>query len=523
MNYGKLKEKKVLFLVILTVSIFLRIINITSEQIWADEAISIHIAKLSINDFWKAIIRDIHPPLYYVILKGWIFIFGDSILSFRMLSVVFSILALPILFLIGKEIKNESLGFIIIFFYSISPFAIYYANEIRSYTLIHLLFTISIYFSIRILKDPENIRNYIMIGIVGTLLIYTHYMGVVYMMSLYVSIYIFNRKKKFILKYLILSSIIMIGFYIPWIPFALNDLLGGAPGYAGGLLNLVNLSYYAFNYFLAPVPSDINNPYVLNLILLTFLINLPLIIISLISISGILFFYKNEKIKETKLIFYFLLTSFTFLFGISITLGFFLENSFTAKNLIGGLSLTIPLQSVGLYYLIFNSNSIWFNKFQKLNKILNPKFLKKIFYQLFIALIITHLIIYPFLRAYYLQKPDWEGCVKKLEEKVKKNDIIITAYPGGRAPYPMEYYSELYGFDLDKYFYELNYNDDDIEEFFDEISDENITRIWIISFWERTRDPSGETEDLLIDEYDLEEENDYSFRLDIELTLYKVK
>ena len=72
-----------------------------------------------------------------------------------------------------------------------------------------------------------------------------------------------------------------------------------------------------------------------------------------------------------------------------------------------------------------------------------------------------------------------------LKKEFKKHEIIIVCYPGGPYSDVMEYYSDLNDFDLEDNFYELIYNDDEIEEFFEDIFEENITKIWIITFWEK--------------------------------------
>ena len=61
-------ERRWLFIFI-GISIFLRLINITSEQLWNDEAGSIDFASSAINDFWIYVINDIHPPLFYLIFE----------------------------------------------------------------------------------------------------------------------------------------------------------------------------------------------------------------------------------------------------------------------------------------------------------------------------------------------------------------------------------------------------------------------------------------------------------------------
>ena len=520
MNFEKLKETKSQFIIIIAVAIFLRFININSEQLWVDEAGSIYIAKSSLDIFWTKVVNDIHPPLYYVILKGWISIFGYSVASCRSLSALFSILTIPFLYLIGKEIKDEKLGLIIIFLYSIYPFSIYYANEVRSYSLVHLLFTVALLYAIRCIKDPNNRSNYLFLGISGALLIYVHYIGIIYLISIYSGILFFNSIKK-IYKNLLISILVVILSYIPWLPYAINDALGGPAGYTGGRLNLINLMYYAFNYFLAPVPSNINDPYVLNLVILTLLINIPLIIITITSIIGFLYSYKREDYIDLKNLVYFIISTLFLLFGISILIGFSIPNTFTAKNLIGGLSAILIIEAFGLYYLFFDKSSSFKNPSQRLLKVFNPKLLNKIIYPVIIILLINSLIINPIFRAVYVQKPDWEGCVKRLKKDFKKHDIVINAY-SRQIPDVMRYYSDLHDFDLSDNDYILNYDDDDIEEFFDEISEDDINRIWIVLYWLDLDDSEGKTEDKLIDEYNLTKVDEYEFRYDIILVLYEI-
>jgi len=521
MKLGKLKTTSNLFLIFLGIAIFLRVINIVSEQIWVDEAGSIFYVRAPLNKFWAIVINDVHPPLYYIILKGWTSLFGYSVFSCRLLSAIFSILTLPFLFFIGKDIKDEKFGLIIIFLYSISPLSIYYANEVRSYSLIHLLFTISLLFAIRCITIPNNPKNYVFLAIFGALLIYTHYFGIIYLIGLYFGIIVINLNNKKINKNILFSIIIVILSYIPWIPYAINDAFGGPAGYTGGQLSVINLSYYAFVYFVAPVPSNINNPYILNLVILTFIINIPLIIISILSIIGFLYSLKNRDYIDLKNVYYFIISLFVLIFGISIILGFLIPNSFTAKNLIGGLSIIHIIEAFGLYYLFFDKNS----SFKKINikslKIFNPQILRKISYSVIIILLVNSIIIYPIFRSIYLQKPDWEGCAKRLKKDFRKHDIVVNPY-NRQIPDALRYYSDLHDFDLDDNSYILDYGADGIEEFSDEISDEDITRIWIVFYWLDLDDSEEKTEDKLIDEYNLTKVDEYEFRLDIILVLYEI-
>ena len=90
-------------------------------------------------------------------------------------------------------------------------------------------------------------------------------------------------------------------------------------------------------------------------------------------------------------------------------------------------------------------------------------------------------------------------------------------------PDVMEYYCDLYDFDIDDNSYEIDYkDDDDIEEFYEYVREKGIVRIWIVTYWRDVYDPDDVMEDELIDKYNLTKIEYYYYRLDIVLMLYRV-
>ncbi|MFX1383498.1 MAG: glycosyltransferase family 39 protein [Promethearchaeota archaeon] len=500
-------------------------INIISEQLWSDEGGTIDYVNSSWAYMFKTVTEEKNPILYYTILKLWISLFGDSVFSCRMLSVIFSVLTVPVLFLLGKEIKDEKLGLFIIFLYAISPFSIWYANEVRMYSMLQLLFTIALYFAVKLLKEPVKTKNYIYFSLTGVCMIYTHYIGVVYLVVLGVGIFLYNRKSESFYKNATSSVVIIICSYIPWIPYAIADFLGGPTAYTGGVLDIIVLGYWGFYFFVAPVPSYIEDPYVLNIIIYSFLICLPLVIISLVGFIGFLYSYINKDYYELKHILNYTILMTIFIFGIPILIGFLIPNTFQAKNLIGGLTLVHLIEAFGLYYLIIDKSSSFNQNLKKFLKIFNPKLFKRLFNPLIVIVVICSAIIFPIFKTTYLQKPDWNGCVKTLKKEFESDDIVINLYGANKLPEVMEYYCDKHDFDFEKNTYDLIYKDEDIEEFFEYVEEEGITRIWIVSYWKHVVDPDDKTGDELDDEYgyDLEKIEEYEFRLDIKLILYEVQ
>ena len=85
--------KILLPLLIVLLAFAVRVHNLDSQSLWNDEGNSLRLAERSIPDLIDAAGRDIHPPGYYLALKGWIAVAGTSEISLRVLSVFEGVLA----------------------------------------------------------------------------------------------------------------------------------------------------------------------------------------------------------------------------------------------------------------------------------------------------------------------------------------------------------------------------------------------------------------------------------------------
>src|SRR5438128_1001495 len=83
------------------VYVAVRVWRLDATCLWFDEMYSVQAAEHAWSDILSFIALDlVHPPLFYLLLKVWIGIGGESIFWLRMLSLVFSTLAIaPFLFL----------------------------------------------------------------------------------------------------------------------------------------------------------------------------------------------------------------------------------------------------------------------------------------------------------------------------------------------------------------------------------------------------------------------------------------
>lgn len=107
--------------------------------LWLDEALSVNIAALGPTEIVDALRRDGHPPLYYLLLHGWMQLFGDSDAAVRGLSVAIGVATIPLAWWYGRRRGGPVLGWLVVAVVATSPFAIRYSTEVRMYGLVMFL------------------------------------------------------------------------------------------------------------------------------------------------------------------------------------------------------------------------------------------------------------------------------------------------------------------------------------------------------------------------------------------------
>lgn len=149
---------------------------ITASDLWLDEALSVNIAKLPLNDIPAALRRDGAPPLYYGLLHLWMAVFGDSDVAVRSLSGVASILTLPVLWLVGKRLGGRRAAWGTVVVLAANPFAIRYATETRMYALVALEVALGLLATLRALDRP-SLGRLAWVAVAAAAVLYTHYWG----------------------------------------------------------------------------------------------------------------------------------------------------------------------------------------------------------------------------------------------------------------------------------------------------------------------------------------------------------
>lgn len=141
---------------------------------WLDELYSVTASNENFASLHRILLHDLHPPLYQLLLKGWIAVFGDSEFSTRFLSWLFAIASLYPLWKFSKKHGSVFLACSLIVF-STNMLFTFYANESRSYAMALFFATLASTYYYAALN--KQISTGFLIACVALSL--THYFGLI--------------------------------------------------------------------------------------------------------------------------------------------------------------------------------------------------------------------------------------------------------------------------------------------------------------------------------------------------------
>ena len=202
----------------------LRLWHLTDSCLWFDEIFSVHAAEHSWGSLFSFVALDlIHPPLFYVLLKLWIGVGGESLVWLRLFPVIFAAIALFPFVSLCRELKLDFwTRCLALFFFAINGSLIKYAQEVRMYSLLLCLSLFSLWLFARYFNRGTS---FVALLLVNLLLVYTHYFGWFVIVSEIAAVLIFQKIKW--RRMMVMFAITLVSF-VPWILTVLNAATTGS-------------------------------------------------------------------------------------------------------------------------------------------------------------------------------------------------------------------------------------------------------------------------------------------------------
>ncbi|WP_135364193.1 glycosyltransferase family 39 protein [Halosimplex halophilum] len=165
---------------VVVVALVVRLRALTAESLWMDEVYSITYAteRSTLAILTELPLEDPHPPLYYLLLRGWTAVFGASKAATRSMSVVFGVAAVALLFALGRRLYDRETATVGAAMLALSGMHLYFSQDTRMYSLYTALAVASLYWYVRIVFDGDRSRRTLAGYVAATVLLgYTHVFG----------------------------------------------------------------------------------------------------------------------------------------------------------------------------------------------------------------------------------------------------------------------------------------------------------------------------------------------------------
>lgn len=231
---------------------------IFNQNVWTDEVFTMDLLKGSLGDIIEGTAKDVHPPLYYFWAKIFYQLFGTSIQVQKIAAIIPMTGTLVYLAIEAKKYFGDLATFITLAFLCCIPCTMEFAVQIRMYSLAMFFVTLCGLSAYAVFTENRK-KDWIclIIGAVGAA--YTHYFA--FVSVLFVIGFLFLTIlfcKKNLLKNWLISVIVMLILYLPWLKsFITQVTLVRADYWIPPITEEVIWSYFTWAFDLTILPGTV--------------------------------------------------------------------------------------------------------------------------------------------------------------------------------------------------------------------------------------------------------------------------
>ncbi|WP_307874901.1 glycosyltransferase family 39 protein [Frankia nepalensis] len=212
----------------------------TPSHLWLDESLTVEIARRPVGELLDALRHDGAPPLYYLLLHGWIKLFGDGDVAVRALSGLLSLATLPLAWVAGERVGRlatahgngaadtpRRVARATLLLFACSPYAIRYGSETRMYSLVVLLvlaFGLTLVAALAASTRPRLA----LLTLATTALVYTHYWSFLLIFTVAAFLLLQSRRRPAYRRPVLRAFVAMACsavLFAPWMPSFLFQML----------------------------------------------------------------------------------------------------------------------------------------------------------------------------------------------------------------------------------------------------------------------------------------------------------
>ncbi|MCB8976674.1 MAG: glycosyltransferase family 39 protein [Ardenticatenaceae bacterium] len=223
LNWQKRPYLPLIGIVLLAFS--LRLYGLTSQNLWWDELKTWERATMPLNHMLADLmnIRD-QVPFYYWVMQFWAHI-GTDVIILRLFSVYLGTAGVALLYQIGHRLDGVGTGLLAAFLLAISPFHIWYSQEVRMYALLPALLLLAHFCLLRLLKN-NRWQLWLVYGLAMTAALYTHYFAFLMVLVHYIFFVLHFRQIRRQTVSWFITMLLVGAAFAPWVYLVLTQTDG---------------------------------------------------------------------------------------------------------------------------------------------------------------------------------------------------------------------------------------------------------------------------------------------------------
>ncbi len=211
-----------------------------SGPLWLDETLSVEIATLPLAEFYSALRQDGSPPLYYLLLHGWMALLGEGTVVVRLPSALLTAVALLLAYRVGTRLGEltdraerpwdpVASGRACVIVLAALPWTMRFGSEARMYVLVVVLVLAG---TLALLAVHRSASRGAVLGLAASVtgLLLTHYWALFVLMAVgLLHLPGLLRRRPPAVRVAVAGTIGVLAF-LPWLPtFLFQAAHTGAP------------------------------------------------------------------------------------------------------------------------------------------------------------------------------------------------------------------------------------------------------------------------------------------------------
>ena len=163
-----------------------------------------------------------NPPLYPLLMRGWLAVFGISETSARMFPVLCSTLTAVALFFLARRFLGFRAAIFAVLLFTASNVHVQYAREARVYALVSLLATLSAHAYLALVTRPRW-GTAVLLGVLNAALFYSHFVTVFLPLAQLTATFASRSWRRRAGRFVFAASAGAALLALPWMPYAFRN------------------------------------------------------------------------------------------------------------------------------------------------------------------------------------------------------------------------------------------------------------------------------------------------------------